>query len=72
MNPHLIEMLSRQRAAELRRPAHRSGQSGLLARAGPGGVMRQRMGWTLVEIGLRLAATPAMAGRTSPGPAVRP
>jgi hypothetical protein len=64
MHPRLMETLSRQHAAELRGPAYRSGRSGAVTRAAPRRAMRQQMGWALVEIGLRLAAT-------SSGPAIR-
>jgi hypothetical protein len=62
MNPHLIEMLARQRAADLRRVARGPGRLGGPARAGaacPGSrqATRERVGWVLVEIGLRLATT---------------
>jgi hypothetical protein len=57
MHPYLKEQLARERARELRmqaqraRPGHR--------RPGPRGSVRRRAGWTLVEIGLRLAGTSA-------------
>ncbi|PZG90428.1 hypothetical protein C1I97_30555 [Streptomyces sp. NTH33] len=51
-------ILHHTRAAELRAEAeaHR-----LAAQAGRPGVLRTRLGWTLVEVGLRLAAAPRTA-----------
>jgi len=74
MCPHLIEMLARHRAAELRGVARRPAQLGGLARAGgacpgPRHATRERLGWILVEIGLRLAATSATRNSGQvPGP----
>ncbi|SDE50616.1 hypothetical protein [Pseudonocardia oroxyli] len=60
LHPHLVDRLARDhhadllreaRAATLRRQARRSRQ-----RAGP---LRTRVGWMLVEVGLRLAVPTA-------------
>ncbi|WP_433450714.1 hypothetical protein ACQPXS_19815 [Streptomyces sp. CA-142005] len=59
---HTEVQLARLRAADLRAQAaaHR-----LAAEAKPHVELRTRLGWTLVELGLRLAATP----RPTPVPA---
>ncbi|HEX5406870.1 MAG TPA: hypothetical protein VFX16_31735 [Pseudonocardiaceae bacterium] len=54
-NPALLEVLAREQHAELHRaPAVRRMRLSQ-NRAGP----RQRLGWLLIEIGLRLAVQPA-------------
>jgi hypothetical protein len=59
MHPRLIEPLASRRPDELRSAATRS----RLGRAcrGPRRPVRQRAGWTLVEIGLRLAGNSSHA-----------
>jgi hypothetical protein len=53
MNPNLLNQLASQRADELR---HQPGQARHhVSRPGPRNSVRHRAGWTLVEIGLRLA-----------------
>jgi hypothetical protein len=55
LNPALTEVLAREQQAELHRlPAVRLMRRSQ-NRAGP----RQRVGWLLIEIGLRLAVQPA-------------
>jgi hypothetical protein len=53
MHPHLLNELASQRADELRRPSHLGRPH--VSRPGPRNSVRHRAGWTLVEIGLRLA-----------------
>ncbi|MFI5940055.1 hypothetical protein ACIBCB_07240 [Streptomyces uncialis] len=57
MHPEVHLLLHEQRAAALRREA---AMSGAVATRDP---LRNRLGWTLVELGLRLATTPAVRGR---------
>jgi hypothetical protein len=55
MHPELMNELASQRADELRlqpRPGRPH-----VSRPGPRNTVRHRAGWTLVEIGLRLAGT---------------
>jgi hypothetical protein len=55
MHPNLMNQLASQHADELRR---RPGQSRPhVSSPGPRNSVRHRAGWTLVEIGLRLAGT---------------
>lgn len=56
MNPFLAEKLTDQRVRELR-PGASVGRPHVGAH-GPRNSVRHRAGWTLVTIGLRLAATP--------------
>jgi len=56
MHPHQMEQLASQHAAELRAQrtqAHLARRH--VKRPGPRNSVRHRAGWTLVEIGLRLA-----------------
>jgi hypothetical protein len=53
MYSHQIEQLARQRTDELRRSAGRHHRRASLP--SPAGSIRNRAGWTLVAIGLRLA-----------------
>jgi hypothetical protein len=53
MHPHQMEQIASQRAAELRAQAHLARRH--VQRPGPRNSVRHRAGWTLVEIGLRLA-----------------
>ena len=55
MNPYMIELLADEHANELRR----SLQHRHAPRRSPRGSVRHRAGWTLVEVGLRLAGTSA-------------
>jgi hypothetical protein len=65
LHPYLTSQMASQRSAELRAKGDRARQviaAGRQARrhviaAGPGNSVRHRAGWTLVEIGLRLAGT---------------
>jgi hypothetical protein len=59
MNPRQIEPLASRRPAELRSAANRA-RLGRACRR-PRQPVRQRAGWTLVEIGLRLAGTSSRA-----------
>ncbi|MGW0998053.1 hypothetical protein ACWD5V_33205 [Streptomyces sp. NPDC002523] len=56
---HIQTQLARQHAAGLRAEAdaHR-----LASEVKPSAWLRTRLGWTLVEVGLRLAAAPRTAG----------
>ncbi|MFH9978151.1 hypothetical protein ACH4ND_02630 [Streptomyces sp. NPDC017179] len=56
MHPEIHLALHRTRAAELQAEAHRPA-----APADAPGTLRTRLGWTLVELGLRLAAGPRPA-----------
>ncbi|MFF4759097.1 hypothetical protein [Streptomyces sp. NPDC001292] len=58
MHPETHLVLHRTRAAELRAEAD---ARRLAARAGGPGALRTRLGWTLVELGLRLAIAPRTA-----------
>jgi hypothetical protein len=56
MNQYVLEVRARTKEAELREEAARIRQS---RRCGPGQPrqsLRQRTGWTLVDVGLRLVA----------------
>jgi hypothetical protein len=55
MHPHLLNQLASQHADELRLPP-RQGRPHV-SRPGPRNSVRHRAGWTLVEIGLRLAGS---------------
>lgn len=55
MHPYTMSELAIQRASELRAMAGRSRLH--VTPAGPRNSVRHRTGWTLVEIGLRLAGT---------------
>lgn len=65
LHPYLTSQMASQRSAELRAKGDRARQviaAGGQARrhvitAGPRNSVRHRAGWTLVEIGLRLAGT---------------
>jgi hypothetical protein len=63
MHPEIQLALHRARAAELRSQAaaHR-----LATEAKRPHDLRIRLGWTLVEVGLRLASAPRMSPVTSP------
>ncbi len=53
MNPHQMKQLVSQHTGELRTQAHQARLH--VQRPGPRNSVRHRAGWTLVEIGLRLA-----------------
>jgi hypothetical protein len=55
MHPYMSEQLAREHARELRMQAQRARPRS--RRPGPRRSVRRRAGWTLVEIGLRLAGT---------------
>ena len=55
MHPHLLNELPSQHADELRLPP-RAGRPHV-SQPGPRNSVRHRAGWTLVEIGLRLAGS---------------
>jgi hypothetical protein len=55
MHPYMRELLARERARELRMQAQQARPH--VRRAGRRNFVRHRVGWTLVEIGLRLAST---------------
>ena len=53
MHPYQMEQIVSQHTEELRAQAHLARRH--VQRPGPGNSVRHRAGWTLVEIGLRLA-----------------
>jgi hypothetical protein len=53
MYSHQLEQLARQRTAELQRQA--GGSRARVSRRLPGNTIRNRTGWTLISIGLRIA-----------------
>ena len=53
MYPHQMEQMVRQHNDEMRAQAHLARRH--VRHAGPRNSVRHRAGWTLVEIGLRLA-----------------
>ena len=55
MHPDLLNELASQHADELRQRPHL--RRSHVSRPGPRNSVRHRAGWTLVEIGLRLAGT---------------
>jgi hypothetical protein len=55
MHPYQMEQLAGQRAQELRAQAHLARRH--VQHPGPRNSVRHRAGWTLVEIGLRLAGS---------------
>jgi hypothetical protein len=55
MHPHQMQRIIDQRGEELRTQAHRARLH--VQRPGPRNTVRHRAGWTLIEIGLRLAGT---------------
>ncbi|GAB7062760.1 hypothetical protein [Streptomyces mexicanus] len=61
MHPEIHLALHRTRAAELRAAADAHRLAADAPAAGPrrAGDLRARLGWTLVEVGLRLATGPA-------------
>jgi len=54
MHPHQMEQMVIQHNRELRAEAHRARRH-VQQHTGPRNSVRHRAGWTLVEIGLRLA-----------------
>lgn len=58
MNPYMMELLAEEHANELRRSQQRHRRA---PRRSPRGSVRHRAGWTLVEVGLRLAGASADA-----------
>lgn len=61
MHPYLMEQLAREHQREMLRYARRSPQPALPGRRATRRSARQRAGWALIEIGLRLAGTPGNA-----------
>ncbi len=55
MHPYIVEQLAGERARELRTQAQQS--RARRTRPVPRNTVRHRAGWTLVEIGLRLAGS---------------
>jgi hypothetical protein len=55
MHPHQIQRIISQHNEELRTQAQQARLH--VQRPGPGNSVRHRMGWTLIEVGLRLAGT---------------
>jgi len=53
MHPHISELVASERARELRSQAQQARLR--LQRPGPRNSLRHRAGWTLVEVGLRVA-----------------
>jgi hypothetical protein len=56
MHPYLIEKLARERQRDLLRSARPNSPPALPERPAARRSARQRAGWALVELGLRLAA----------------
>ncbi len=67
MHPYMIELLARQREAELRRSALRHGPPVPRRRRGRRRSVSNRAGWALVAIGLTLA--PRIRRCLTPSPA---
>lgn len=57
MNQHMLPVLAKQHTAELRDQA--AGSRWVDRDRAPRSSLRVRTGWTLVDLGLRLAAQPA-------------
>jgi len=55
MHPYISELVASERARELRAQAHQARLH--VQRRGPRNSLRHRAGWTLVEVGLRVAGT---------------
>ena len=55
MHPYISELVASERARELRAQAQQARLH--VQRPGPRNSLRHRAGWTLVEVGLRLAGT---------------
>ena len=59
MHPYVMNQVAHEHAADL----HRAADQRRLAKSAPGAhaTLRSRAGWTLVHVGLRLAANPSAA-----------
>ena len=55
MHPYISELVASERGRELRAQAQQARLR--VQRPGPRNSLRHRAGWTLVEVGLRLAGT---------------
>jgi len=55
MHPYISELVASERARELRAQAQQARLH--VQRRGPRNSLRHRAGWTLVEVGLRVAGT---------------
>ena len=55
MHPYISELVASERARELRSQAEQARLH--VQRPGPRNSLRHRAGWTLVEVGLRVAGT---------------
>jgi hypothetical protein len=55
MHPYLSELVAGERARELRAQAQQARLH--IRRPGPRNSLRHRAGWTLIEVGLRVAGT---------------
>ncbi len=66
MNQHALPALARQHVAELRSraPARRPGRERVTRPS-----LRERTGWTMVDLGLRLVAQPSQSITHRPRPA---
>jgi hypothetical protein len=71
MHPDLIGQIATQHTDELRKSAAQSGRGASVARP-PHPSIRNRAGWTLVHIGLRLAAREARSATRGPRPRPAP
>lgn len=60
MHPYVLQELASTRRTDLRASAQRSRRARVLAHRRRGSV-RHLAGWTLIEIGIRLAGTPGNA-----------
>ncbi len=61
MHPYLMEQLAKEHQREMLRYARRSPRPALPERRAARRSARQRAGWALIELGLRLAGTPGSA-----------
>jgi hypothetical protein len=57
MHPQLLDQLAQQHVTEMRRSAARHRAAAAAAPAARRATIRNRAGWTLVQIGLRLASS---------------
>jgi hypothetical protein len=55
MHPYISELMAGERARELRAQAQQARLH--VQRPGPRNSLRHRAGWTLIEVGLRVAGT---------------
>jgi hypothetical protein len=67
MNPQMLDQLASQRVTEVRREAasHRAPETARESRES----IRERAGWTLIHMGLKLTGPPATGRHAEPRPA---